>query len=130
MTRNKVSTPLPEGRRETRLSFGIFLLMDGPTPMATTTTKQRLVSQIFSQLASKCKADEAPVRPVLEEFVYAILREGHTRDAADQAFDNLKKNFFDWNEIRVSMTEEIVGVIGQWTTDAERRAQRIVDFLQ
>jgi endonuclease III len=104
--------------------------MDGPDPMATTTIKQRLVSQIFSQLAAKCKADEAPARPVLEEFVYAILREGHTRDAADQAFEALKKNFFDWNEIRVSMTEEIVAVIGQWTTDAERRAQRIIDFLQ
>src|SRR4029079_7478441 len=108
--------PLPAGERETRLSSGVILIMDGPNPMATTTTttKQRLVSQIFSQLAAKCKADDAPARPVLEEFIYAILREGHTRDAADQAFEALKKNFFDWNEIRVSMTEEIVGVIGQW----------------
>lgn len=98
--------------------------------MATTTNKQRLVGQIFSQLATKCKADDAPTRPVLEEFIYAILREGHTRHATDQAFDNLKKNFFDWNEIRVSMTEEIVAVIGEWIGDAERRAQRIIDFLQ
>lgn len=98
--------------------------------MATTTNKQRLVSQIFAQLATKCKADEAPARPVLEEFIYAILREGHTRDAADKAFSNLKNNFFDWNEIRVSMNEEVVAVIGEWIGDAERRAQRIIDFLQ
>lgn len=104
--------------------------MDGPMLMATATNKQRLVNQIFTSLAPKCKAADAPVRPVLEEFIYAILRESHTREAADAAFDNLKKNFFDWNEIRVSMTEEIVAVIGEWITDAERRSQRIIDFLQ
>ena len=98
--------------------------------MATTTNKQRLVNQIFTSLASKCKADDAPLRPVLEEFIYAILREGHTREAADLAFESLRKEFFDWNEIRVSMTEEIVAAIGKWITDAERRAQRIIDFLQ
>lgn len=101
--------------------------------MATTTNnagKQRLVNQIFTQLAAKCKADEAPARPVLEEFVYAILREGHTREAADLAFESLKKNFFDWNEIRVSMTEELVAAVGEWISDAERRSQRIIDFLQ
>lgn len=98
--------------------------------MAATTNKQRLVNQIFSALTTKCKAEELPERPVLEEFVYAILREGHTRDAADQAFEQLKKEFFDWNEIRVSMNEEIVGVVGPWITDAERRSQRIIDFLQ
>lgn len=98
--------------------------------MATTISKQRLVSQIFSTLAPKCKADDAPARPVLEEFVYAILREGHTRDAADQAFEALKNNFFDWNEIRVSMTEELVEVLDPYLTDTERRSQRIIDFLQ
>ncbi len=98
--------------------------------MATATNKQRLVNQIFTSLSPKCKADDAPVRPVLEEFVYAILRESHTREAADFAFDALKNAFFDWNEIRVSMTEEIVAVIGEWITDAERRSQRMIDFLQ
>jgi endonuclease III len=98
--------------------------------MATATNKQRLVTQIFTQLAPKYAAPDAPVRPILEEFVYAILREGHTREAADRAFDNLKKHFFDWNEIRVSMTEELVAAVGHWITDAERRSQRIIDFLQ
>ena len=104
---------------------------DGTMSTTTATNKQRLVNQIFTQLGSVCKeADEAPARPVLEEFLYAILREGHTREAADNGFDALKQNFFDWNEIRVSMNEEIVAVIGEWITDAERRAQRIIDLLQ
>lgn len=92
--------------------------------------KQRLVNQLFTQLASKAPSGDAPARPVLEEFVYAILREGHTRESADQAFESLKKNFFDWNEIRVSMTEELVAAMGPFITDAERRAQRVIDFLQ
>src|SRR5436190_16704786 len=99
-------------------------------PLMAAANKQRLVNQLFSQLAAKAPLDDAPARPVLEEFVYAIIREGHTRDAADQAFDNLKKNFFDWNEIRVSMTEELVAAVGPFITDAERRSQRIIDFLQ
>jgi len=98
--------------------------------MATTMNKQRLVNQIFSQLEGACGSEECPPRSVLEEFVYAILREGHTRAAADQAFDCLRKSFFDWNEVRVSMAEELVAVIGPWITDAERRAQRIIDLLQ
>jgi endonuclease-3 len=98
--------------------------------MAITMNKQRLVSQLFSQLGDACQSEEGPARSVLEEFVYAILREGHTRAAADQAFDSLRKSFFDWNEVRVSMAEEIVAVIGPWITDAERRAQRIIDLLQ
>ena len=98
--------------------------------MATTMNKQRMVNQIFTQLGPVCKADECPARSVLEEFVYAILREGHTREAADQAFDALKKGYFDWNEVRVSMVEELVATIGPWISDAERRSQRIVDLLQ
>ena len=111
--------------------FGKLSFMDGPNAMPTTTNnKQRLVNQLFTSLAPKCNADEAPARPVLEEFIYAIFREGHTREAADRAFEALRKNFFDWNEIRVSMTEEIVAVVGEWITDADRRAQRMIDFLQ
>jgi endonuclease-3 len=98
--------------------------------MAITMNKQRLVNQIFTQLASPTKDDDSPARSVLEEFVYAILREGHTSGAADQAFAALKKEFFDWNEIRVSMVEEIVAIIGPWISGAETRAQRIIDLLQ
>jgi endonuclease III len=102
--------------------------------MATTMNKQRLVSQIFADLAptlaeaSAC--DAADVRSVLEEFVYAILREGHTRDDADRAFSSLKKSFYDWNEIRVSMPEELVSAIDRWIGDALGRPQRIIDLLQ
>jgi endonuclease III len=102
--------------------------------MATTMNKQRLVSQIFADLASSLApptGDQADgVRSVLEEFVYAILREGHTRDDADRAFASLKKSFYDWNEIRVSMPEELVAAIEPWISEPTQRSQRIIDLLQ
>ncbi len=101
--------------------------------MATTMNKQRLLNQILADLApTLADADDsaAPARSVLEEFVYAILREGSTRDDADQAFAALKKDYYDWNEIRVSMAEELVSSLGRSISDAPRRAQRIIDLLQ
>ena len=102
--------------------------------MAITMNKQRLVSQIFADLAptlaQPSAGDAADARSVLEEFVYAILREGHTRDDADRSFASLKKTFYDWNEIRVSMPEELVSAIERWIADPLGRAQRIIDLLQ
>src|SRR6185295_12177319 len=53
-----------------------------------------------------------------------------TRDSADQALQGVRDRFFDWNEVRVSSTIEIVEALDGILSDAEARAQRIVDFLQ
>ena len=98
--------------------------------MATTVNKQKIVTHLFSALGSKNGKLKANDRPVLEQFLYAILRENATRDAADHAFQQLKDQFFDWNEVRVSSTLEIAELLVEHLADAEVRAQRIVDFLQ
>ena len=99
--------------------------------MATQTTgKQRIVNQLFASLGKHAKPRPMEPRAVLAQFVYAILRENSTRDAADQAFQNLQERFFDWNEMRVSSTLEIVEALDGTLSDGEARAQRIVDFLQ
>lgn len=96
--------------------------------MATTNNKQRVLNQLFSTLGKGSKA--APeTRPVLEQFIFGICREGVTSDLAEQAFRNLQERFFDWNEVRVSSTRELAEVI-DFLPDAEQRAQRVVDFLQ
>jgi endonuclease III len=95
--------------------------------MPTTTNKQRVVSQIFST-QGKAKHSEQVQRPVLEQFLYAICREGVTREQADQAYRSLQDRFFDWNEIRVSSVREIADILDLPYADA--RAQRIIDFLQ
>ena len=95
--------------------------------MTITINKQKLVNQIFSM--AKGKHAEPEARPVLEQFLYAICREGVTREQADQAYKSLQERFFDWNEIRVSSTRELVEVM-EGLPEAENRAQRLIDFLQ
>ncbi len=98
--------------------------------MATTTNKQKVFNQLLSAFAKSQKAGDHEPRPVLEQFIYAILREGSTRSAADRAFQNLQQRFFDWNELRVSGTDEIAEAIEGVGGDLEARAQRLIDFLQ
>lgn len=97
--------------------------------MATTINKQKVVTHLLTALAKQAKG-EAPARPVLEQFIYAVVREGATRESADQAFEALQKRFFDWNEVRVSSAEEIADVLGGLVPEPATRAQRIIDFLQ
>lgn len=94
----------------------------------TTTAKQRLVSQIFSVLAKGKQPAHEP-RPVLEQFIYAVCREGTTREPADKAYRRLQERFFDWNEVRVSSARELAEALAG-LPHAEARAQRIIDFLQ
>jgi endonuclease-3 len=96
--------------------------------MPTITNKQRLVTQIFSALG-KGKHPAPEARPVLEQFIYALCREGSTRERADRAYRNLQERFFDWNEVRVSSTRELAEALAS-LPHAEARAQRIIDFLQ
>ncbi len=94
--------------------------------MPTTINKQRLVNQLLA-LGKTCKASAE--RPMLEQFIYAICREGVTRQLADQGFRQLQQTFFDWNEVRVSSQRELADTLDM-LPNAEGRAQRIIDFLQ
>lgn len=98
--------------------------------MAAATNKTKLVNQLFQSIGKNVKAKPVEERPVLEQFIYAILRENATRESADQAFRSLREQFFDWNEVRVSSTLEIVEALDGMVLDPEARAQRIIDFLQ
>lgn len=97
--------------------------------MAIMTNKQRLLTQLFTVLKKRLPGAEPAARPVLEQFVYALCREGATRQQADQAFEQLQAHFFDWNEVRVSSVREVEEVLGD-LPGAESRAQRLVSFLQ
>jgi len=98
--------------------------------MATTLNKQKVVNHLFSALAKQAKDADLPARPVLEQFIYAICRESTTRPQADLAFTALQSRFFDWNEIRVSSPEELAEVLEGLMPEPQKRAQRIIDFLQ
>src|SRR5262245_12280888 len=96
-----------------------------PQNMATqTANRQKIVSLLFTSFGKHAKAKPVDARPVLEQFIYAILRENATRDTADQAFQALHNRFYDWNELRVSSTLEIVETLDGVVSDGEARAQR------
>ena len=66
-------------------------------------------------IAEEKNLPEDSVKEVVEQALVAAYR----RDYGDRE-----------QEIRVSMNEEIVAAIGEWIDDADRRAQRVIDFLQ
>jgi endonuclease III len=94
--------------------------------MSSATLKQRVLGKLCS--AAK-KADDAPEMPVLERMVYAVCREGTSREEADQAYASLRKSFFDLNEIRVSAAREVARAIKE-LPDSMDRADRIISILQ
>jgi len=96
--------------------------------MATTINKQRTLSHLVTapELSGGAPAEALPV---LEQFIYALCRENATPEQAQQAYDNLRKRFFDWNEVRVSTIRELEEAMGG-LSDTETRAQRLVSFLQ
>lgn len=98
--------------------------------MPTIVNKQRVFQQLCNLTVKGGKpGGEAKPLPVLEQFLYAICREGVTRELADQAFANLREQYFDWNEVRVSSPRELAESIA-CLPDAENRGQRVIDFLQ
>jgi endonuclease-3 len=97
--------------------------------MPTATNKQRLLNQLFSALSKRYGTGGDDARPVLEQFIYGICREGTTRERADRAFKALQERFFDWNEIRVSSVRELEEALSD-LPDAEVRAERLIRFLQ
>jgi endonuclease-3 len=97
--------------------------------MPATTNKQRVLAHLFTALKKRYNPLEPEPRPVLEQLLYAILREGTTRKEADDAFRALQDRFFDWNEIRVSSPRELEEVLAD-LPHSEARAQRIIGLLQ
>jgi endonuclease-3 len=90
----------------------------------------KLLPHALAVLAKKLPAAAEPEkRPVMEELIYAICRDGVTGAEADAAFAALKSSFFDWNEVRVSTVPEVTQVLGD-LPDAGARAVKIVEFLQ
>src|SRR5438093_10983745 len=97
--------------------------------MPNTANKQRLLNLFFTAIKERYQPPEPEARPVLEQLLYSICREGTTRERADQAFRGLRQRFFDWNEIRVSSPREIEAALDD-LPDSGVRAQRLLSLLQ
>jgi endonuclease-3 len=100
--------------------------------MPAITNKQQLLTQVQAALKKRFPLPAVEVespRPLLEELIYAICREGSTTAEADAAFERLKKSFVDWNEIRVSTVQEVADALRP-LPQAGLRAGWIIGVLQ
>ncbi|MCS6851896.1 MAG: hypothetical protein NZ700_12095 [Gemmataceae bacterium] len=124
-----MTQPAKALRRLGRLTSSFANVQGVTTTMPSTVNKQRLLTQLLTILKKRYEPLEPESRPVLEQLLYAICREGTTRALADRAFHNLKERFFDWNEVRVSSPREIAEALGE-VPQAGERAQRLISLLQ
>ena len=98
--------------------------------MSTSSHKQQVLTQLQAALKKLHPSEETvSKRPVLEEILYAICREGVTTATADKVFNRFRKGFYDWNEVRVSTMQE-VGEYLHGLPNPGSRAKRIVGLLQ
>ena len=80
--------------------------------MATAVNKQKTLDHVYAALKKRFDAPDPTQRNILEHLLYAVVREGTTRERADRAFQNLKTRFVDWNEVRVSTVQELCDAMG------------------
>lgn len=97
--------------------------------MAVMTNKAQVLNSLLALPRKDFEVNPPADRPVLEEMIYALLREGATHEEADAAFDKLKNQFFDWNEVRVSGEAELAELF-EGLSDAAVRAERVIALLQ
>ena len=68
-------------------------------------------------------------RSVLDTLLVACCAENSSQEAADRAFETLKSDYFDWNEVRVSTVRELAEAVKP-LNDPEETATRLKRVLQ
>jgi endonuclease-3 len=82
--------------------------------MPAITNKQQLLTHAQAALKKRFPlpaAEPETARPLLEELLFAICREGSTTEDAEAAYGRLRKTFVDWNEVRVSTVQEVADAL-------------------
>ena len=70
-----------------------------------------------------------PERTLFEHLLYACCLENSSHDAAEQVFEVLSRDYFDWNEVRVSTIRELSEVMKP-LNDPVASATRLKRVLQ
>lgn len=74
--------------------------------MAASNRASRL-TKLVADLKKRFKPSLPEDRPLFETLLYATLVENSTHEAAGKALAELEKDYFDWNEVRVSSRAEL-----------------------
>lgn len=88
----------------------------------------------ITKLVNTVKKEYKPVAPpkdrtLLEHLIVGCLLENSPYEAANAAFETLDKEYFDWNEVRVSNRKELAAHMKQ-LNDPEASANRLKKVLQ
>jgi len=70
-----------------------------------------------------------PERTLFDHLLYACCLENSPHEAADQVFESLSRDYFDWNEVRVSTIQELSEVMKP-LNDPVASATRLKRVLQ
>jgi len=88
------------------------------------------VHKLYRRLKSEyAKPQKVQYNDILQAMVYAIISEHNTIDQTECAFRRLSEYFVDFNELRLSQTDEIAEVLGQDTALAPDIASRLTAAL-
>jgi endonuclease-3 len=89
---------------------------------------------LFAKLHKVLRKHYQPVvapsdRSALEHLLYACVLENGKQDAVDEVFARLQKNYFDWNEVRVTSVPELAEMMVT-IPEPEESAKRMKRALQ
>lgn len=96
--------------------------------MAASNRATRL-TKLVADLKKRYKPTAPEERPLFETLLYATLVENSTHEAAGKALAELEKDYFDWNEVRVSSRAELAERLKP-LNDSEEAADRLKRTLQ
>ncbi|MGE0432080.1 MAG: endonuclease III [Planctomycetota bacterium] len=99
--------------------------------MVAKRSSQQRAKQVYDALNKKLGSglkDEP--RTVLSQLMFNIIARNWTRVGSQKAFDELRRNFVDWNEVRISPVTEITGALETaGAPNAEKKAKNVKRIL-
>lgn len=91
--------------------------------------KQRIVAKLLAQIPKFLSEHIPDNLSVLDHLLLGVLQEDTCFTLAAAAYERLRVNFFDFNELRVSHPRELLDYLAD-LPDAERKARCILEILQ
>ncbi|WP_425396995.1 hypothetical protein [Aeoliella sp.] len=83
------------------------------------------ITKLLGQIKKHFKPVNVPKeRSLIEHLIFACLLENSSHEAAEGAFERLKTEYFDWNEVRVSTKRELAETL-KALNDPESAAERL-----
>lgn len=99
--------------------------------MAKTDTKkqEKALAAVLKKAKSAYKGEEPDRLEPIAELVFSFLMWNATAKQADTAFGKIMAQVVDLNELRVSLSHEIIELIGVRYPDAQRRVIRMLESM-